>query len=203
MKVYEIFYKNKLLFILYFLIVCFASASYIGCFDALTWYLEVLPVYIGVIVIFYLYNKNVNISDILNFFIMVQMIILIVGGHYSYAKVPLFEYAKDWFGWSRNNYDKVGHFVQGITPFLIMKELLVKKYKFKNTFMLNFICISVSLAFSALYELIEFLSAVILGQGAEEFLGTQGDIWDTQKDMLFALIGAIFISIMTLNYGYK
>ncbi len=203
MKIYDLILKNKNLFITYCLIFIFSLISYINCFDRLTWFLEVIPVYIGIIVIFLFWTKNIAISNLLNIFIIIQMLILIIGGHYSYARVPMFDYIGTLFGWSRNNYDKLGHFVQGITPFLIAKEILIRKYDFKRGFMLNFLCICVSLAFSAFYELLEFTASISLGQGADEFLGMQGDVWDTQKDMLYALIGAITISVFTINYKYK
>lgn len=176
--------------------------SYINCFDRLTWVLEVAPVCIGIVIMTILARRHQEVSTLLNCFIIVQMLILIVGGHYSYARVPLFDMFSEWFGWGRNNYDKVGHFVQGITPFLITKEILVRKQILVRGKLLNFLCIAVALAFSACYELIEFIAAVMLGSGAEEFLGTQGDVWDTQKDMLCALLGAISIATLTVNYNY-
>jgi len=195
--------RKKLIILNYITIFIISLISYINCYESTTWILEVIPVYIGLIIIAFLGKKKIQISNLLHIFISIQMLILIIGGHYSYARVPLFDYFKVLFDWSRNNYDKVGHFIQGVTPFLIMKEILVKKNILKKGFLLNFICICTALAFSAFYELIEFSSAIILGSGADDFLGTQGDVWDTQKDMLFALIGSIFISLSTIKYKYS
>lgn len=194
---------QKIFLTLYIMVFILSLLSIVNCYDFLTWLLEVIPVYAGIIIIYILNKKNIKISNLLQSIILLHMIILIIGGHYSYAKVPFFDYLKDIFNWNRNNYDKVGHFIQGITPFLITKEILIKNNTIKNNLLLNFLSISVSLAFSALYELIEFSSAIVLGNKATDFLGTQGDIWDTQKDMLFALIGAITICLTTMTYKYQ
>lgn len=118
-------------------------------------------------------------------------IVLIIGGAYSYARVPLgFEIAQ-WFSLDRNPYDKIGHFMQGFVPAMVAREILIRNHIIAKGRMLSFIVIYIVLAISASYELIEWVAALSLGQGAEEFLGTQGDEWDTQSDMFFALIGAI------------
>jgi putative membrane protein len=105
--------------------------------------------------------------------------------------VPLGDWAKEWFGWTRNNYDKLGHFAQGFVPAILARELLVRKSPLRGSRWLGFLVVCVCLAFSAFYELIEWFTAVTQGSAADDFLGTQGDPWDTQTDMLFALIGAI------------
>ena len=116
---------------------------------------------------------------------------LVVGGHYTYARVPLGEWARDWFGWTRNNYDKLGHFTQGFVPAMLTRELLVRTSALKGSKWLGFLVGCVCLAFSAFYELLEWFAAITSGAAAEDFLGTQGDPWDTQTDMLLALVGAI------------
>src|SRR3970040_1209520 len=125
------------------------------------------------------------------FLILIHCIILFVGGHYTYAEVPLFDYIKEIFGQSRNNYDKVGHFAQGLVPAMIIRELFIRKKVISNESFFNFIIVSICLAISAAYEWIEWGVSLATGDGGDAFLGTQGDVWDTQSDMLFATIGAI------------
>lgn len=182
---------RNITFFAFLFVFILTIAGFFGCYDVLTYTLEVIPVFVGILVLFYFYHKQINIPNYLIIIIFIHMLILIIGGYYSYARVPLFDYLKIVFNWSRNNYDKVGHFMQGVTPFLITKEFLKRNHSIKSNFTLNFLSISVALAFSALYELFEFFSTIILGSEADDFLGMQGDIWDTQKDMLFALIGAL------------
>jgi putative membrane protein len=122
-----------------------------------------------------------------------------VGGHYTYAEVPLFDTLQDALGLERNNYDKLGHFAQGFVPAVLAREILIRKQVVKTKAWLNLFIISICLAFSAFYELIEWAVAFLSGAGAEAFLGTQGDIWDTQSDMCFALIGAILAIVIMAN----
>jgi putative membrane protein len=128
-------------------------------------------------------------------------VILIVGGHYTYARVPLGEWAKEWFHGSRNNYDKLGHFAQGFVPAIITRELLLRTSPLKTSRWLGFLTVCVCLAFSAFYELIEWITAVTSGAAADDFLGTQGDPWDTQTDMLMALIGAT-LAVLLLRQSH-
>lgn len=159
-------------------------------FDRTTWWLEVIPVLIVVPLLFATY-KAFPLSRLLYGLIFLHAIVLIVGGAYSYARVPLgFEMAQ-WFGLERNPYDKIGHFMQGFVPAIAAREILIRNHILSKGKMLSFIVICIVLAISASYELIEWAAALSLGQGAEEFLGTQGDEWDTQSDMFFALIGSI------------
>jgi len=159
-------------------------------FDRITWWLEVIPVLIVVPLLFATY-KAFPLSPLLYGLIFLHAIVLIVGGAYSYARVPLgFEMAQ-WFGLERNPYDKIGHFMQGFVPAIAAREILIRNHILSKGKMLSFIVICIVLAISASYELIEWAAALSLGQGAEEFLGTQGDEWDTQSDMFFALIGSI------------
>ncbi|WP_436897817.1 DUF2238 domain-containing protein [Acinetobacter gyllenbergii] len=159
-------------------------------FDRTTWWLEVIPVLIAVPLLFATY-KAFPLSPLLYGLIFLHAIVLIVGGAYSYARVPLgFEMAQ-WFGLERNPYDKIGHFMQGFVPAIAAREILIRNHILSKGKMLSFIVICIVLAISASYELIEWAAALSLGQGAEEFLGTQGDEWDTQSDMFFALIGSI------------
>jgi putative membrane protein len=158
--------------------------------DQLTWLLEVFPAMIGGLILL-MTRKSFPLTPLLYILILLHCIILMVGGHYTYAEVPLFDEIKDMFGSTRNNYDKVGHFFQGFVPALIARELLIRKHVVKGNGWRNLFIISVSLAFSAFYELIEWWVALLSDEAAESFLGTQGYIWDTQSDMFYALIGAI------------
>jgi len=164
-------------------------------FDRTTWWLEVTPVLIAIPLLFVTY-KTFPLTHLLYVLIFCHAIVLIVGGAYSYARVPFgFEIA-EWFGLDRNPYDKIGHFMQGFVPAIVAREILIRNHILAKGKMLSFIVICIVLAISATYELIEWAAALLLGQGAEEFLGTQGDEWDTQSDMFFALIGSIMALLL-------
>ncbi len=164
--------------------------SMINPHDYFTWFLEVLPAVIGLIILFIIYPRFrfTNLVYVLIFF---HAIILTIGGHYTYAEVPLFNWLQEIFNLDRNYYDRLGHFAQGFVPAMVAREILVRKNIIKNNRWLFFMTVCICLAISALYELIEFAVALLTGASAEAFLGTQGDVWDTQWDMLFALLGAI------------
>ncbi|WP_419570736.1 DUF2238 domain-containing protein [Rheinheimera sp.] len=155
--------------------------------DQFTWFLEVVPALIGGVVLAATYN-SFRLTPLLYFFILLHCLVLMVGGHYTYAEVPFFD---GLFGAERNNYDKVGHFFQGFVPALLARELLIRKAVVQGAGWRNYIIVSVCLAFSAFYELIEWWVALATGENAEAFLGTQGYVWDTQSDMALALLGAI------------
>lgn len=158
--------------------------------DMLTWFLEVFPAVIGLIVIAATYN-SFRLTPLVYLLILIHCIILMVGGHYTYAEVPLFDDLKELFGFERNNYDKVGHFVQGFVPALIAREILIRKEVINGKRWRNFFIVCFVLAFSAFYELLEWWVAAASGEDAVAFLGTQGYVWDTQSDMFIALIGAV------------
>lgn len=164
--------------------------------DTFTWFLEVLPALIGAAILLFTYQRF-KLTSLLYFFILIHCIILMVGGHYTYAEVPLFD---NLFGAARNNYDKLGHFAQGFVPALIARELLVRLNIVNGKAWMNLFVLSVCLAFSAFYELIEWWVAVATGENAEAFLGTQGYVWDTQSDMAFALFGAITCLILMAKW---
>lgn len=155
-----------------------------------TWFLEVIPAIVG-FVILALTNKKFSFTNFTYFFILLHCIILFIGGHYTYAEVPLFDWIKETFDQTRNNYDKVGHFAQGFVPALLVRELFIRKNVIANKAYFNFIIVSICLAISATYEWIEWWVSICTGEGGDAFLGTQGYIWDTQSDMLLATIGAI------------
>jgi len=157
---------------------------------------------LGVVILAAAFNRF-RLTTLLYVFILLHMIVLMVGGHYTYAEVPLFDYIKPLFGFERNHYDKVGHFFQGFVPALIARELLIRLKVINGRYWLMFIVISICLAFSAFYELIEWWVALATGDGAEAFLGTQGYEWDTQSDMGFALLGAITALLLLSAYHDK
>jgi len=158
--------------------------------DTLTWILEVAPAVIGLLVLLAT-RKNFPLTGLVYSLILVHCIILMVGAHYTYAEVPLFDWIQDMFGQTRNNYDKLGHFAQGFIPAMVAREVLIRKDVVNGRAWLNFLVVCFCLALSAAYELIEWAVAEITGGSAEAFLGTQGYIWDTQSDMAFALTGAV------------
>lgn len=158
--------------------------------DYFTWFLEVAPAIIGLLVLLAT-RRSFPLTRLVYVLILVHCIILMVGGHYTYAEVPLFDWIRDAFGLARNNYDKVGHFAQGFVPAMIAREILIRKQVVRGRAWLAFLVVCFCLAFSAFYELIEWFVAVLSGGSAEAFLGTQGYVWDTQSDMAVALAGAV------------
>jgi putative membrane protein len=164
-------------------------------YERLTWLMEVAPVLIALPLLI-LTRERYPLTTMLYLLIFVHALVLIVGGAYTYARVPLGHWVQDAFSLSRNPYDKLGHFMQGFVPALIAREVLLRGHHVHGRKMTAFLCICVALAISAFYELIEWWSALALGQGADDFLGTQGDAWDTQSDMLMALIGAASAMLM-------
>jgi putative membrane protein len=197
--------------------------------DYFTWFLEIAPVFIGLPVAVAV-QRRFPLSNLLLVLLWWHCVVLIVGGHYTYARVPLGDWAMHWFGWTRNNYDKLGHFAQGFVPAILAREILLRtsplglrwslasgRAEFRASAVttaseqparrsgstagrpsrwLPFLVVSVCLAFSAFYELVEWFTAVTSGAAADDFLGTQGDPWDTQTDMAMALVGAIVAVVL-------
>jgi putative membrane protein len=163
--------------------------------DYFTWSLEVAPVLIGVPILIATRNRF-RFTTLAYVLLWLHAIVLIVGGHYTYAEVPLGHWARDAFDLSRNHYDRLGHFAQGFVPAIVAREVLVRRSPLKPGWWLFFLVTCVCLAISAAYELVEFGVAVATGEAAEAFLGTQGDPWDTQTDMLLALVGAVAAQLL-------
>ncbi|PZO83217.1 MAG: hypothetical protein DI626_09230 [Micavibrio aeruginosavorus] len=176
-----------------FVAVAVFAWSSINPFERSTWWMEVAPALIALPLLVLTY-KRFRLTDLSYALIGIHACILMVGGKYTYARVPLFDFIEG----TRNNYDKLGHFAQGFIPAIIIRELLLRTSPLQPGKWLAAVIVFSCLGISAAYELIEWLAAVLLGQGAEEFLGTQGDEWDTQKDMLWAGIGAC-TALLTLS----
>ncbi|MDX1756589.1 MAG: DUF2238 domain-containing protein [Marinobacter sp.] len=165
--------------------------------DRATWLLEVLPAIIGFVVLAANYRRF-PLTPLVYQLILVHAIILMVGGHYTYAEVPLFDVIRDLTGGDRNNYDKLGHFAQGFVPALIAREVVLRLGVFQSRAWAHFFIVCLCLALSAFYELIEWWVALASKEAADAFLGTQGYVWDTQSDMAFALAGAI-LALLVLS----
>lgn len=158
--------------------------------DLFTWFLEMFPVLIGLGVLLFTYHRF-RLTNLTYTLICGHAVILLIGAHYTYAEVPLFNWFKDVFDLSRNHYDRLGHFAQGFVPAMIAQEILIRTSPLRSSKWLMPVVVSVCLAISAIYELVEWSVAELTGSAAEAFLGTQGDVWDTQKDMAFCLVGAV------------
>lgn len=167
--------------------------------DLFTWFLEVFPAIIGLFILFITYKKF-QFTNMVYFLILLHSIILMIGGHYTYAEVPFFDYIKEVFNQDRNNYDKVGHIVQGFIPAMIAREIIIRKNIININVWRNFFIICFCLALSAFYELVEWWVAIFTNEAANDFLGTQGYLWDTQSDMAWALFGSILALLLLSRY---
>ena len=170
--------------------------------DYFTWFLEVTPAMIALLILVFTYNKF-RFTPLVYALILIHCIILMVGGHYTYAQVPAFDFIKEFFNQDRNNYDKLGHVAQGFIPAIIAREIIIRKDIISIESWRNFFIVCFCLALSAFYELVEWWVAVFTGEGANDFLGTQGYIWDTQSDMFWALFGSVLALILLQNYHNK
>lgn len=168
-------------------------------YDRMTWVMEVVPVVIALPVLYLSYQRH-PLTSLVYACIFIHACVLMLGGAYSYARVPVGFYLQDMLDLSRNPYDRIGHFFQGFVPALVAREILIRGNYIRGKKMLAFIVVCIVLAISASYELIEWAAALMLGQGAEEFLGTQGDPWDTQSDMFLAGVGALAALVFLTGY---
>ena len=165
--------------------------------DRLTWWMEVIPALAGFVILF-MTRQRFPLTPLVYTLILIHAVILMVGGHYTYAEVPVGNWLAELSGGDRNNYDKLGHLAQGFVPVLIAREIMIRNKVVAVRGWLNYLLLSVVLAFSAFYELVEWWAALLSAEAAESFLGTQGYVWDTQSDMLWALCGAI-LALLTLS----
>jgi len=179
------------------LVVYFAGLLWSGIspHDHFTWILEVFPAILGLFALLLTY-KRFEFTTLTYIFILVHCYILFVGGHYTYAEVPLFDWIRETFHQARNNYDKVGHFAQGFIPALIVREILVRGRVIQKNGWLPFLVVTVCLSISVFYEFLEWFVAIASGQSADAFLGTQGYVWDTQSDMMMAFIGSVSMLLL-------
>ena len=180
--------KLNLFYLLSFLALLIWSG--IRPYDRFTWLLEVLPALMGLAALSLTYRRF-RLTRLVYLLIWIHAIILVIGGHYTYARVPLFDWLSQAFDLGRNNYDKVGHLAQGFIPAMVTREVLIRNRVVTQRVWLGFLVVCVCLAISAFYELIEWWTAVLTGTAAEDFLGTQGYVWDTQSDMALCLLGSL------------
>lgn len=172
-------------------------ASGISPYDRLTWFLETVWVIVGIALVLLTW-RPFPLTTLLCVLLAVHALILILGGHYTYARTPVGNWIQDVFNLSRNPYDRIGHFVQGFVPAILVREILVRLSPLRGSRWLAPLVVCGCLAFSAFFEMIEWWSALVAGSAADDFLATQGDVWDTQWDMFLALIGAI-TALLTLS----
>ena len=158
--------------------------------DRFTWWLEIAPGLAGIIVLLAT-CRRFQFTTLCYTLIALHLCVLCVGGHYTYARVPLFDWLRPIFGWQRNHYDRLGHFMQGFVPAIIAREMIIRLKIVNRKQWIPFLVVSICLAISAFYELVEWWMALIGGSASNDFIGSQGDVWDTQADMFVALIGAV------------
>ncbi len=186
--------NKKILLLIFFVVLVWSG---INPYDYFTWFLEVVPALGGLAIILFVQQKyQFQFTKFLYPLLTLHAIVLMIGGHWTYAEVPLFNWLRDVGVFTRNNYDKVGHFMQGFVPVLMTREVLLRTSPLKKGKWVNFLSGCVVLAASAFYELIEWWVSVLTGSAGDSFLGTQGYIWDTQSDMFFCLIGSIVALIL-------
>jgi putative membrane protein len=167
-------------------------------YDRATWWLEVSPAVIGAVILISTYSRF-RFTTLVYTMVMLHMILLFVGGHYTYARVPLFQWMEPVFGWQRNHFDRLGHFMQGLVPALIARELFVRLRVVNSAGWRFSIILLLCMGISAIYELLEWATALVAGAAASAFLGTHGDLWDTHQDMFMALLGA-FCALIFFSY---
>ena len=170
--------------------------------DYFTWFLEVFPVLVGLPILMLTYAKF-PLTNLVYGLVLLHAIILLVGGHYTYAEMPLFNWLRDYYGWDRNYYDRLGHVAQGFIPAIITREILLRRSPLLPGKWLFFIVVCICLAMSAFYEFIEWWVALASGSDAVAFLATQGDIWDTQWDMFLAFLGAVSAQLLLAKVHHR
>jgi len=176
-------------------VLVFLALSRLGAYDGEIWFMETLPVMIGAVILLKTWRRF-RLTSLLCWLIAAHAIILIVGGHYTYSRVPIGNWFSEVFDLTRNNYDRFAHFVQGFVPAILTREILLRTSPLHRGKWLFFLVTCVCLAFSAFYEIAEWQTAVWRGDSSLEFLGTQGDVWDAQWDMSLALAGAMLAQIL-------
>ena len=170
-------------------------------FDRLTWWLETSPGLVAIVLLAATYRRF-RLTTFCYVLIALHICVLCVGGHYTYAQVPLFDWLRPIFGWQRNHYDRLGHLMQGLVPAIAAREVIIRLDVVRRKKWIPFLVISICMGISAFYELLEWWAALIGGSAANQFLGSQGDVWDTQSDMFWALIGAV-CALVFLSYFHN
>lgn len=191
-------YRNILWHAGFWIVTLCLAASGIAPHDRSTWCMEVPWIFVGLGIVAWLHFRGTRISTLLGWGLFIHALILIYGGYYTYEQVPLGFRMEDVFGFTRNHYDRIGHFMQGFVPAILYREILYRNRVVNGRYWLDIIVFAICMAFTAIFELIEFTSAMLLGDGSDLYLGSQGDVWDAQWDMTFCGIGAI-ISIVLLS----
>ena len=186
--------KMKLPFVLLILTLVASVFSFLGAKEQFTWWLEAIPVFVGIAALFIF--RKFEFTNLVYVVIFIHFLILLLGAHFTYAEVPGFGWMNNILGGTRNNYDKIGHFIQGFSPALIAREILLRNNILQKKSWLSFLVISIVLAISAFYELLEWVISLFSGEAGDRFLGTQGYIWDTQTDIFTALIGSLVAVIL-------
>ena len=202
MRLINLLIKN-IGFIFYFTVLLVLIISGIKPYDYFTWRLEVLWLFPALLVIAILWFKGIKFSWLLQLAMFIQVLVLIYGGHYTYEHVPLGEWMKDAFGFTRNHYDRIGHIAQGFFPAILYRELFVRNNATNGRFWTDAFVFASCMAFSGIFELIEFAAAITWGEGANAFLGAQGDVWDAQYDIFMCAIGTILSMLFLSNLHYK
>jgi putative membrane protein len=194
---YSISGSHKILLVSLLLVFLWSS---IRPFDRFTWFLEMLPVAIAVPILLLTYRRF-RLTNLAYLLIFIHAVILLIGAKYTYAREPLFDWLRELFGWTRNNYDRVGHFAQGFVPAILAREILLRKTALRPGGMLFFLVLCVCMFISSTFELFEWSVAISTGAKADDYLAFQGDVWDTQKDMAMCFVGAI-IALLTLSRSH-
>ncbi|MFZ1220541.1 MAG: DUF2238 domain-containing protein [Chthoniobacterales bacterium] len=193
--------RRKIHLALLLLVAAVMVWSGLGPYDRFTWWLESSPGLAGLVLLLATYRRF-PLTTFCYTLIALHICVLCVGGHYTYARVPLFDWLRPLFSWQRNNYDRLGHLMQGLVPAIIAREIIIRLEVVRRKKWIPFLVVSICLAISAFYELIEWWTALLSGNAANDFLGSQGDVWDTQSDMFLALLGAI-CALLFLSYFHN
>jgi putative membrane protein len=175
------------------------ASSVVGAHDFGTWCMEVAPI-VAVMPVLWFTRRRFPLTDLCYALILLQALLMMLGGHYTYARVPLGFWMEQWFHWGRNDFDKIAHLAQGFVPAIAVREVLLRASPLRRGGWLFFLVAATCLAISACYEFVEWWAALLLGSGADDFLGTQGDPWDTQSDMFMALVGAVLAQLTVARW---
>jgi putative membrane protein len=188
----------------YSAVMGFLGITLINPHDSFTWLIEIIGIVAGVAILLCIWRKGVHLSPLLSWFLVLHAFILIYGAWYTYSRAPLGHFGADWFGWQRNHYDRLAHFAQGFFPAVLIREVLCRNNVVNSIRWREFLVFACAMASAGIFELIEFAAAVVLGDGTSAFLGSQGDVWDAQWDMLWCGVGAmVSIALMSRRHNVQ